>query len=191
MSETIPETVPETVTDPTVTDTESIEYYKAQADKWKNLSRKHEQTWKETSKENETLRQSLMTDQEKALEAAKAEGRSAALSEVGRRLAAAELRVAAATAGVALPEAVAGLLDVSQLLAADGTPDTDAINTLVGSLGSVKPPAPTFAQNTGVGPQGSTGQQGQLTQDDLKRMTPAQINQARKDGLLNNLMFGG
>lgn len=189
MTETAPAN--ETVTDPnaTVTDTDTTDW-KVEAEKWKGFSRKHEDNWKANSKELEALRASQMTDSEKAIADAESRGRASGLSEAGTRLANAELRAAAATAGVAIPETLSGLLDVSRLLTADGTPDVGAINALVASLGTAKPPAPTFAQNTGVGPQG-TSTTGQLTHDDLRKMSPIEINKARKEGLLNHLMFGG
>lgn len=194
MSETNPDptNVPDPASvDPTNTDTVTLESLQEQVNKWKALSRKHEAQEKANLAELETLRQAQMSDAEKAIDQAKAEGRSSALSEVGTRLATAELKAAAATAGVAIPEGLSELLDVSKLLGEDGNPDSTAITALVGSFTPTTPPPPTFSQNVGVGPQGTNSVPGQLTRDDLKRMTPTEINKARKDGLLNTLLAGG
>src|SRR5690349_21563830 len=83
--------------------TPSLEDLQAEVDKWKALSRTNEQRWKDASAERDQFKQASMTDAEKALEAARAEGQNSALSEVGTRLAEAELRALAASAGVDLP----------------------------------------------------------------------------------------
>lgn len=169
----------------------TLEELQKEVDKWKGLSRKHEDNWKTNSKELDTLRQATMTDADKALEAARAEGRASGLSEAGTRLATAELRAAAATAGVSLPEALTGLLDVSKLLGTDGTPDAAAIAAVVSSFAPNQTQAPVFAQNVGVGPQATGGAEALITRDELLKMAPAAINEARRAGKLNHLLLGG
>lgn len=178
-----------TTTDTTVTDTETVESLIKDRDKWKGLSRKHEDSWKTSSKELDTLRAAQMTDSEKAIEAAKAEGRSSALSELGSQLATARLETAAATAGVKLPEGLTAMLNTSSLIGADGLPNTEAINALVGSFGPATQ-TPVFSQNIGVGPQSSTGAPAKITREALLTMTPAAIVKAKNEGLLNHLMHG-
>ncbi|WP_435270921.1 hypothetical protein [Streptomyces sp. 1222.5] len=165
--------------------TPTVESLQAEVDKWKALSRTNEQRWKDASAERDQFKQASMTDAEKALEAARAEGRNAALSEVGTRLAEAELRALAASAGVDLPPA--DFLNMSRFVN-DGQVNADALSEFVSSLPKRDAP-PAFRQDIGLGRQGSPGAN-QLTRADLSNMTPAEINKARQDGRLDALLRG-
>ncbi|MGW2579888.1 hypothetical protein ACWCYZ_00885 [Streptomyces virginiae] len=159
---------------------------RAEVEKWKGLSRKNEKAFKDASKELSEFRTAAMTDQERALEQARAEARTAAFTEVGGQLVAAELRAQAATAGAQLPDA--DFLNLSRFVGQDGRPDTNAISAFVATLSAPKA-QPTYRQDLGLGRQGSA-QAGQLSRSDLTRMTPAQINEARSKGLLDAVMRG-
>lgn len=164
----------------------SVEELIAERDKWKALSRQNEERWKQASRERDELKQASMTEAEKALEQAKQEARSSALAEVGQRLVEAELRSAAATAGVQLPPTE--FINTSSLVGDDGLPNMDRVKAFVESL--PKPAAgPRFSQDLGLGRQGS-GTPGQLTREDLVHMTPQEIMKARKEGRLDELMRG-
>ncbi|MFI0553416.1 hypothetical protein [Streptomyces scabiei] len=165
--------------------TPTVESLQAEIDKWKALSRTNEQRWKDASAERDQFKQASMTDAEKALEAARAEGRTAALSEVGTRLAEAELRALAASAGVDLPPAE--FLNMSRFVN-DGQVNADALSEFVSSLPKRDAP-PAFRQDIGLGRQGSPGAN-QLTRADLANMTPAEINKARQEGRLDSLLRG-
>ncbi|MFE4513772.1 hypothetical protein ACFRMQ_06155 [Kitasatospora sp. NPDC056783] len=118
-----------------------------EAEKWKALSRQNEQRWKTASKELEELRAANMTEQEKALADARAEGRQAALSEVGTSLVQAEIRAQAASAGVTVPTEY---LDLSRFLAEDGQADAEKVKSLIESF--PKPsPEPKFPDLQGAG----------------------------------------
>ncbi|GAA2917007.1 hypothetical protein GCM10020221_11340 [Streptomyces thioluteus] len=158
----------------------------AQVDKWKALSRQNEKAFKSASRELDELRTAHMSDQERAIEQARQDARTVALSEVGERLAVAELRAQAADAGVQLPDA--DFLNASRFLAEDGTPDAESITAFVSTLPSTTLP-PVYRQDMGLGHRGSSTA-GQLSRSDLSRMTPAQINEARDKGLLDALMRG-
>lgn len=119
----------------------------AERDKWKTLSRQNEDNYKTTSKRLEDLEKSQMTDAEKAIEAARTEGRTSALSEVGTDLVNAEMAIQAATAGVKLPDTQ--YLNMTTFLGEDGRPNKDAVKTFVESL----PKAQTFAPLQGAGAQ--------------------------------------
>lgn len=85
----------------TETDTATTETtdYKAEAEKWQALARKHEDRAKANAtaaKELEELRKSAMSEQERAVAEAKAAGRTEALAETGSKLVTAEFRAAAA-----------------------------------------------------------------------------------------------
>ncbi|MCC2279525.1 hypothetical protein LKL35_29445 [Streptomyces sp. ET3-23] len=116
-------------------------------EKWKRLSRENEKRWKQASKELEGVRHAQMTDQERAIEAAKAEARKAALAEVGTSLAEAEIRAQAAAAGVSVPT---DYLDLSRFVAEDGRADRERVTELIASL--PKPEVqPEFPQLMGTG----------------------------------------
>ncbi|MCZ4097318.1 MULTISPECIES: hypothetical protein [unclassified Streptomyces] len=158
----------------------------AEVEKWKGLSRKNEASFKAASKELDQFRQVSMSDQERALEQARTETRTAVLSEVGERLAAAELRAQAASAGATLPDA--DFLNLSRFVSEDGSPDPAAVKAFVSTLPTAKK-APVYAQGLGLGRQGSSTA-GQISRSDLARMTTAQINTARDKGLLDAVMRG-
>ncbi|MFJ9900257.1 hypothetical protein ACIQPR_43705 [Streptomyces sp. NPDC091280] len=127
--------------------TPSVEDLQAEVDKWKALSRTNEKRWNEASAELDTFRQAQMTEQEKAIEAAKAEARNAALSEVGTSLVEAEIRAQAATAGVTVPTEY---LDLNRFLGENGRADADKVKSFISSL--PKPSAdPDFPQLMGTG----------------------------------------
>ncbi|MEV8022504.1 hypothetical protein AB0O76_40670 [Streptomyces sp. NPDC086554] len=158
----------------------------AEIDKWKAMSRKNEERFKSASQELDGFRQSQMTDTEKAIEAARVEARNATLSEVGNKLVNAELRAASSAAGVPLPGAE--FLNLGSFLDESGNPDSARIETFVSSL--PKPgSAPSYSQNIGLGRQGSPAA-GQLTREDLSRMSPREINEARQAGKCDALMRG-
>ncbi|MFJ5066539.1 hypothetical protein ACIQC7_08995 [Kitasatospora sp. NPDC088556] len=120
----------------------------AEAEKWKALSRKNEERWKSASKELEEIRQTQMTDQEKALADARAEGRKAALSEVGTSLVQAEIRAQAAAAGVTV---LAEYVDLNRFLADDGTANAEAVTEMIEKERGKQPAEPTFPKLQGAG----------------------------------------
>ncbi|MFD7162773.1 hypothetical protein [Streptomyces violascens] len=158
----------------------------AEIDKWKALSRKNEDRFKQASTELDGFRQSQMTDTEKAIEAAKVEARNATLSEVGNKLVNAELRAASSAAGVTLPGAE--YLNLSSFVGEDGNPNSARIEAFVSSLPRSSSGA-SYAQNIGLGRQGSPAA-GQLTREDLSRMSPREINAARAAGKCDALLRG-
>lgn len=163
--------------------------YKAEADRWRHHSRTNEGKLKAALKELDELRQAQMSDQEKALEAARAEGRKAAYEELGKELAFAQVAATAAKNGVSLPDGVTDFIDTSRLLGEDGRPNSDAITSFVNSFAAYQAPKAPSATQLGLGPQGGSGPV-QYTRDDLKRMTPAQINEAHEKGHLEALLNG-
>ncbi|QUI30677.1 hypothetical protein H9W91_07255 [Streptomyces alfalfae] len=166
--------------------TASVESLQAEVDKWKSLSRTNEKRWNEASAELSKFQQSQMTDAEKAIEEARNQARSAALAEYGTRLADAELRAQAAKAGVNLPSAE--FLNLNKFVGDDGAVNAELIGNFVSTL--PKPVAdPEFDQGLGLGRQAGAGVD-QLSRDDLSRMTPQEINAARKAGKLDSLMRG-
>jgi hypothetical protein len=144
-------------------------YWKAEAEKWKALSRKNEKkaTEKPAPKTSETSSTSDPMAQFRA--------------EMAREKAQDKFEVAAEKFGV-------DLSDVMDYVALDAFLDgtkvkTDAINEFVGRFATKKS---KFAQNVGVGPQG--GGSTQLTKADLKNMSPEAIVKAQNEGRLDNLL---
>lgn len=147
---TATETAETTSTETASTDTEQQTGQAAEVEKWKALAQKHEQRAKsnaEKAKGYDELKASQMTEQEKAVEAAKAEARTEAIAEVAPRLVAAEFR--AALAGRRTAEQVAELiedLDLSKYLT-DGDVDTERVAKkadLLAPPGEERKTAPSF-----------------------------------------------
>lgn len=110
----------------------------ADVEKWKSLARKHEERAKTNAtaaRELEKLRQSAMTEQEKAVAEAEKRGRDAASTAAGLRLARAEFRAeAAGAADKATVDSFLEYADMSKFIGEDGEPDAKAITAAVKRL---------------------------------------------------------
>lgn len=159
--------------------------WKAEAEKLVAESRK----WEARAKENkaaaaelEKLRKEQMSEVEKAVAEAEARGRTAALAEVGTKVAHARI-VAALTGVVPDPASIIEDLNLARYVADSGDVDEKAVAALrekYAALGAVQ-------KNPSV-PTGPRGGATQLTRDSLKTMTPDQIVTARKAGQLDHLL---
>lgn len=135
--------------------------YKAEYEKLQREARKWEERAKSNStaaKELEQLRQQSMTEQERAVEAAKAEARSQAFTEIGGRLVEAAVQVAAA--GRLDDDAVTMLLqglDRSKFLDENGEVDKKSVAAFVDGIApkSTQPEQPGFP-DLGQGARGQT-----------------------------------
>lgn len=137
------------------------------------------------SEELDTVRQTSTANTEAAVEAARQDGRTSAMAEITDRLVHAELRAHAATAGVELP--AQDFLRLDAFVGEDGAPDTGLIGDFVSSLpAAVRTLA--FAQGLGLGRQGGPAAD-QLSREDLSRMSSREINEARRAGKLNALLY--
>lgn len=167
-------------------------------EKWKHFSRQNEAAAKkaqgELSKKDEALQAALkeldelkkagMTDAEKALADAKVAARAEALNEVSGKLAAAALLAAGAKEGVDLSSEVDDL-NLAKFIK-DGDVDTEAVASYVARQKGRKPRGRS-AGELGMGQQ-SDAPKGQVTEAELKRMTPEQIVKAQNEGRLNHLL---
>lgn len=130
---------------------------------------------------------------EVALDAARAEERAEANKKANERILRADLR-AAATGKLADPTDAALYLDLSEFTVTDdGDTDSDALNEAITDLLSRKPhlAAGKPARFDGGADQGAKGKEAktsQLTVADTESMTPAEINQARREGRLNKAL---
>lgn len=169
----------------TTTDTtpEPDRDWKAEADKWKALARKHENASASTLKELEQMRTAQMSDSEKAIAEAEKRGHLAALKEMRTEMARTKLQAAAA-GKVSDVDALLELIDINRLVTDDGV-DEAAITAAVDRFTKVVPQAPKF-DKVELGPQGDRPRQ--LGEAELARMTPEQIVEARRTGQLDDLL---
>jgi hypothetical protein len=141
--------------------------WKAEARKWEDRAKAN----KTAADELATLKAERMSEQEKAVQAATEQGRTAALADVTPQLAQARLEAAAARKGVDLAP-FADLLDVTKFVV-DGEVDGDAITAAVDKLAAL---APRGAGRSG-GDMGGAGGSG-----DTATSLDKQIAQAKADG---------
>lgn len=146
----------------------------AEVNKWKGLSRKHEKAAGRVTPEPSTESPKDTSAEVAALRA-----------EMVREKAQDKLDAAAAKAGVDVSD-ILEFVDVTKFID-DGRVDTDAISTFVTKFAAKAPKAPKFAQNIGVGQQAG-GAPGQLTQADLKKMSPDQIDKAMAEGRCDRIL---
>lgn len=154
----------------------------AELKKWKDLARKHEDRAKENfdkAKKYDALEESQKSEIQKATDKATAAEERAAQAEAE----AARLRAAVKH----------GLSDEDlDLLGTHGTAEEIEARAelLAARLKTVAPAKPSAPPATGQGNVGGgvNDGKGQLTRDQLKGMTPEQINDARKEGRLNDLL---
>lgn len=153
-----------------------------QAAYWRHYARQHEQRnkdllaladgdpdkLKEKVQGYDQLRQQQQTEQERAVEAAKAEGRQEAMDNIGPRLVAAEMRAQAA--GRIGDEQLATLtssLDASQFLDSNGDVDTDKVKSLIDGLAPAQAPEPGKGNGAGHPDLGQGRRQGQPSKGGL------------------------
>lgn len=149
---------------------------------------------KSKAAEFDKLAEQQKTEAEKAVEAARKEGRSEALKAANDRLLKAEIRAVAA-GKLADPADAVRLLDLSAFTVGDdGEIDGKAIAAAIDQLVKDKPylaAAPKGFQGSGDGgarPNGSGPKQ--VTATELRQMKPEQIAKARQEGRLRDLMGG-
>lgn len=164
---------------------ESDKDWQAEAEKWKALSRKHEDANTKLLKQNDELKSAAMSDAEKAIADAVERGRTEAMSSMRTELAEARLRAAAA-GKVADVDALMDFVDLGKFVTENGVDDA-AITAAVDRFAKVAPaPTPPKFGSVDLGPQGDRPRQ--LGEADLARMTPEQIVEARQKGQLDELM---
>lgn len=169
--------------------------WEAEAKKWREHARKQEARAKanaEAQKKLEELQKTQMSDQERAVAEAEQRGRQAATSEVGKKIAAAELK-AALTGIVQNPAAFVDDLDLSRYVTDTGDVDDDAIKSLAEKY---REAFAATGQGNGAGrPDLRQGHRGapepsRLSRADLANMKPDEIVKARREGRLQHLLEG-
>lgn len=138
MSEQSTETAAETTEQKPDTEQKHEVDYKAEAEKWQALARKHEERAKsnaDKAKGFDELKKSSMTEQEKAVESARAEARAEALREIAPHLVTAKFEAVAA--GRLTSEQIATLLedvDMTKYLTPEGQVDVERVTRKVAAL---------------------------------------------------------
>lgn len=163
--------------DQQVQEAETVDW-EAEARKWKDLSRKNEANAKanaDKAKRFDELEEQSKTELQKAIERAERAEKRAADAEI------ASIRsTIAAEKGIAV-----GLLTGSTREEIEAS--ADALLEWRGTQEQQVTAASSSSKD--AGPRGdSVDGPKQLSRDDLKRMTPEQINQARREGRLDSLM---
>lgn len=144
--------------------------WRSEADKWKALARKHEKA----AKELDELRQQTMSDTEKALAQARTEGRTEGLAAGAARLAAAEIRAAAA--GRMGNDQLDALLEATNLavfIDDNGEVDRNRVGKFVDGIAPKVEPGPQPFPDLGQGARGGTA--GTLADDPLLRDVKAKL----------------
>lgn len=149
---------------------------------------------KKKASEFDKLAEQQKTDLQKAVEAARAEGRTEVQQKVNDRLLKAEVR-ALATGKLADPADALRLLDLSQFeVSDDGETDGKAIEAAIGDLIKNKPylaARPSgFQGSDSDGPAGKPGGPEQVTEAEFSRMSPEQRVTARREGRLAEVLGG-
>lgn len=173
----------------------------ADRDKWKKISRKHEQRAKanaKAAKELAELKKKGLPDDQRAVTEAEERGRTAAAADFAQQLAGARIE-AALTGIVDDPADLVEELNLAKYVTDDNEVDHDAIDELKDKW-AARMGSKNEGDDDGDKPkkkadlkQGKRGKSGggtpeQLTRDALQSMTPEQIEAARASGQLNDLL---
>lgn len=167
-------TAPDTGTDIAATTTDTTTTpdtgdLAAEVQKWQNLARKHEERAKANAaaaKELETLRAQSMTDQEKAVAAARTEARAEALREFGTSRVDDAIRVAAAGRNIDV-DGLLEALDRARFIGENGEPDRAAIAAWIDRIAPKPDDNGPRPLDLGQGVRG--GQNAALNGDPLER----------------------
>lgn len=169
------------------------------------LRKEAEKAAKAAQAELDKLRTDQLPDTEKAIKEAADNARAATLAEVNAKLFAAKLEALTASNPAAQElladaEVAVRLLSLDEIpVTSDGDIDTEAISAAVASFIEAKPylagatppgETPPAPLDLGQGARGTPPPQRQLNRSDLAGLTPEQIEQARQDGLLVDLLAG-
>lgn len=172
-----------TTAEATVTETDTTDW-KAEAEKWKALSRKNQDFAKTAEEKIAAAAKASMTEAEKAIADAELRGKQTAAKDYGARLAAAEFKAAVAAKGLDLGDALE-LIDTSRFAGEDGTVDADGIKAAVAKVAKVLGPQ---AGKSGGEFAGGTGAGTPITEDQMRKMSPEERVKALEAGLLKHLM---
>lgn len=139
----------------------------------RNARKAAEKAAKAAQAELEKIREANQSEQEKAIAAAKAEGRTEALSTANERLLKAEVKAAAA-GKLADPDDAVRMLDLDDFdVADDGSVDTKAIKSAIDSLVKDKPYLAAGTKPGALPGGGAKPSEGQSMDDWLRKQARA------------------
>ena len=173
-----------TPTEPTEPTNDDTVDWKAEAEKWKGLAdttdkraKRLEDTAKANAaaaKELDQLRQSTMSDQEKAVAQARTEARTETLREVAADRVADKFRALAVNRPLEIDALLEGI-DTARFANDDGTPDVKAIGTYLDKVAPIadEPDPIPFKRDLGAGVRGQ--QTPALNSDPLLRDLKAKL----------------
>lgn len=178
-ADVVDEEVAEPVADP----------FKAKWEGQRKVNRDLERKLKEAT---EALSAKDKAPEEQALDAARREAREEVLSAANARLVRAELK-AELIGKVSNPAAALRLIDASEIeVSGDGDVDSSSVASAVAALLAEVPElavkSARFQGGADQGAKNKPAEPGQLTQADLQKLSPEQINEARRTGRLNTLL---
>jgi hypothetical protein len=153
----------------------------AEVAKWKDLARKHEERAKanvKAAQELEQLKAQSLSENEKAIEAAKAEGRTEAETRLRERIIAAEVKAKAAAVS-SDPALVAMLIDRQSLKWNDDDLDEESLDKAIARVLKERPILVRQEQGPGAPPKVPTGARG-TEQPDPGSMTMTEFMAWRK-----------
>lgn len=181
----VPEPVPVEPVAP-VAPVDSTDWQK-EAEKWKALSRKHENSEKALKDQIKGITDASMSDAEKALAEAREQGKAEALLGSRDALVVSEFKVQAAKAGTELPDDFTEALNLAKFVDSKGVVDATAVAKFVSTLGTGKP---KFAdpKDLGIGRNRAPGGVEQYDRSRLRDMSHAEVVKAREAGHLNDLL---
>lgn len=181
------------------TPTEEATDWKAEAEKWKKLSREGERRGKRLTEEAEKARNDALAELEKLkggetdVNKAIDEALSKFASKANEKLLKTDV-LAAAKGVLSDPSDALRFLNLSEFEVKDMETDSKAISEAIAELVqerpylAVKDDAKKWS-NSEAGPKDKRADR-QLSRDDLAKMTPEEINAAEQKGLLVNLLSG-
>lgn len=130
---------PEPKNDPTKNDPEQDPDWKSHARTWEDRAKADKKRADDLQAELDKVKEKTQSEQEKAIDAAKAEGRTEALTVANKRVVKAAVKVAAA-GKLADPSDAASLLDLEQFeVNADGDVDQKKVDAAIDRLLEEKP----------------------------------------------------
>lgn len=164
-----PPTTPDPATPPTTPDPKSTET----VDHWKEIARKQEQRAKENAqkaKDYDALVASTATEAEKAVKAAKDEGKAEGIRLGATKVAQAEIRAAAAGRPVDVDALLEGV-DATRFVGDDGEVDRAAIKAWIDKVAPAGDPATPPPLDLGQGARGGRPSSGSPQADFAKFMS--------------------
>lgn len=190
-----------TVTDATATETENNDTTDASTDaapsdpyreKWEGQRKVNRDLEKKLTELREHLEKQGKTEEQIEADQKLRDAEQAVLGKANERVVRSEVKAAAA-GKVKRLDLLLKVVDLSAIAVDEaGDPDPsaveDAISAFLAEYPELAADAQKFSGSADQGAKGRAAKLAQLTQQDLDRMSPSEINAARREGRLNDLL---